>query len=96
VARQFWIYLLASESGTLYLGVTGDLVRRVYEHTHKLVPGFSARYNVTKLVWFEAFPDARTAIAREKQVKHWRREKKEALIRSVNPGWRDLGPDIGL
>jgi len=87
---------MASKSGTLYLGVTGNLLKRVYEHRHKLVPGFSARYDTTKLVWFEAFDDARTAIAREKQVKRWRREKKEALIRTMNPGWRDLSADIGL
>ena len=87
---------MASESGTLYLGVTGDLVRRVYEHKHKLVPGFSSRYGTTRLVWFEELPDPATAIAREKQMKNWRRAKKEALIRQMNPGWRDLGPRIGL
>ncbi len=87
---------MASRTGTLYLGVTADLRRRVYEHKHKLIPGFTARYNINRLVWYEVYEDPVNAITREKQIKRWRREKKEALIRQMNPGWRDLSPDIGV
>ncbi|MEO0023403.1 MAG: GIY-YIG nuclease family protein [candidate division WOR-3 bacterium] len=96
MSRQFYVYLMASRTGTLYLGVTADLRRRVYEHKHKLIPGFTARYNINRLVWYEVYEDPVNAITREKQIKRWRREKKEALIRQMNPGWRDLSPDIGV
>ncbi|MEO0022230.1 MAG: GIY-YIG nuclease family protein [candidate division WOR-3 bacterium] len=96
MSRQFYVYLMASRTGTLYLGVTADLRRRVYEHKHKLIPGFTARYNINRLVWYEVYEDPVNAITREKQNKRWRREKKEALIRQMNPGWRDLSPDIGV
>jgi putative endonuclease len=72
------------------LGITNNLERRVYEHKMKLVPGFTARYNITRLVYAETFPNPRMAIEREKQLKGWRREKKVALIESENPGWKDL------
>jgi putative endonuclease len=81
---------MASQSCTLYVGVTRDLERRVYEHKHKLVPGFTSKYNINRLVYFEATSDVKAAIAREKQIKGWVRDKKVALIRSVNPDWRDL------
>jgi putative endonuclease len=91
--RQYYIYIMTNRSGTLYTGVTNDLARRVYEHRNKLIPGFTAKYNITKLVYFEAIDDVRTAIAREKQIKGWLRAKKVALIESVNPSWDDLSVD---
>jgi len=87
---EYCVYILASRSGTLYVGVTNNLLRRVYEHKHKLVPGFTKRYNIDRLVYYEATPDVRAAIAREKQIKPWRREKKVALIESKNRDWHDL------
>ena len=91
--HQYFVYIMANVSGTLYTGMTGNLERRVAEHKQKLVPGFTARYNITRLVWFESTPDVKSAIAREKQIKGWLRAKKVALIESVNPQWRDLSED---
>jgi putative endonuclease len=88
--KQFYVYILASRSRVLYTGMTSDLKRRVYEHTHKLTPGFTSRYNVNRLVYYEVTADVKAAIAREKQIKGWLREKKIALIESVNPAWSDL------
>ena len=91
----YYVYLLASRKhGTLYLGITRDLVRRVYEHKTKAVPGFSARYGVDRLVWFEVYDDPQTAIAREKELKKWRRDWKIRLIEQDNPDWHDLYPEI--
>ena len=90
--KTYCVYIMASESGVLYIGVTNDLERRVIEHKKKRVPGFSARYNVQKLVYFESFGNVRDAIAREKQLKGWLRKRKVALIESVNPHWNDLSP----
>ena len=87
-------YLMGSASGVLYLGVTNDLERRVIEHKTKVNVGFSSRYNTVKLVYFEAFGDVREAIAREKQLKGWSREKKKKLIRETNPMWRNLLEDL--
>jgi putative endonuclease len=88
-----YVYLLASKKhGTLYLGVTNDIVRRVYEHRTKSVKGFTSRYGVDKLVWFEMSDDALTAIAREKELKKWRRDWKIRLIEEQNPEWVDLYP----
>jgi len=87
----YYVYLLASKKhGTLYLGVTNDLVRRVHEHRTKAVAGFTKRYDVDKLVWFEIYDDALTAIAREKELKKWRRDWKIRLIEESNPEWVDL------
>jgi putative endonuclease len=88
--RQYYVYILASAADTLYIGVTNDLHRRIYEHQHKLVPGFTSKYNVTRLVYFEETPDPQAAIAREKQLKGWTRAKKRTLIEQTNPGWIDL------
>ncbi len=88
--RTYYFYLMASASRVLYAGVTNDLQRRVWEHKKKVVPGFSRRYNVVELVYFEVYGDIRAAIEREKQVKGWLRKKKIALIQSVNPQWSDL------
>ncbi len=90
-SRQFYLYILASRRhGTLYIGVTSDLVRRIYEHRIKAVPGFTRQYGIDRLVYFEIFDDPTSAIAREKQVKQWRRDWKVALIEAENPDWRDL------
>ena len=88
--RTYWVYIMTNRSRTLYIGVTGDLSRRVYEHRHRLVPGFTSRYNIDHLVHAESFSEARDAIAREKQLKGWVRAKKLALISESNPEWRDL------
>ena len=88
---SFYVYLLASRRhGTLYLGMTNDLVRRVHEHKSKSVPGFTRRYGVDRLVWFEIYDDPATAISREKELKKWRRDWKIRLIEEQNPDWRDL------
>jgi putative endonuclease len=81
---------MSSRSGTLYTGVTGDLRRRVYEHKEKLIPGFTEKYNIDRLVWFQETNDVLAAIEYEKRIKGWRREKKIALIEEKNPGWEDL------
>ncbi|HKA80379.1 MAG TPA: GIY-YIG nuclease family protein [Xanthobacteraceae bacterium] len=89
--EQFYVYILASRKhGTLYIGVTNDIVRRVHEHKLKFVKGFSAKYGVDKLVYFEIFDDPTSAISREKQLKKWHRGWKLDLIESRNPGWVDL------
>ncbi len=90
----YHIYIMASASGVLYTGVTSHLESRVAQHKQKLFPGFSATYNTTKLVYFEPFSDVCNAIAREKQLKRWRREKKVFLIERANPAWRDLSADF--
>jgi putative endonuclease len=92
---SFYVYILASRRyGTLYLGVTNDLVRRVYEHKTKAVPGFTGRYGVDRLVWYETYDEPVPAIAREKELKKWRRDWKIHLIEEQNPEWRDLYPTI--
>ncbi|NPV19657.1 GIY-YIG nuclease family protein [Bradyrhizobium aeschynomenes] len=91
----YYVYLLASKKhGTLYLGVTNDLVRRVNEHRTKAAPGFTSRYDIGKLVWFETYDDPITAISREKELKKWRRDWKIRLIEEQNPNWDDLYPGI--
>ncbi|HKM83157.1 MAG TPA: GIY-YIG nuclease family protein [Candidatus Acidoferrum sp.] len=90
----YHVYILASASGVLYTGVTNCLERRVAQHKAKLCPGFTAAYDVTRLVYFEPFTDVRAAISREKQIKNWRREKKLVLIRALNPAFRDLSADF--
>ena len=91
--KNYYVYIMASKSRTLYTGVTNNLVRRVYEHKQKLIPGFTKKYNIARLVYCETFPDVRAAIAREKQIKGWLRAKKIALIESLNPDWKDLSAD---
>jgi putative endonuclease len=86
----YYVYMMTNQSGTLYTGVTNNVVRRVYEHKHKLVSGFTSKYNITQLVYYEETNDVQAALAREKQIKGWLRERKIALIKSVNPGWLDL------
>jgi putative endonuclease len=94
VAREkvFHVYMLAAESGVLYLGMTNDLMRRMCEHRTGKGDAFSFRYKTFKLVWFEPYGRPAPAIEREKQIKRWRREKKVRLIEVSNPNWRDLSP----
>jgi putative endonuclease len=93
--RYYYVYILASRiGGTLYIGVTNDLVRRVYEHKSKFVSGFTSKYDVYRLVYYEQFEDVEAAIHREKRLKKWKREWKIALIERVNPNWADLYPSI--
>ena len=87
---QYYVYIMSNATRTLYIGVTNDLVRRVYEHRQKTVPGFTRKYNVTWLVYYETSGDVEAAIAREKQLKGWRRSKKIGLIEALNPRWKDL------
>lgn len=94
--KEFFIYMMASRSGVLYIGVTSNLQKRVYEHRNGLVEGFTKRYEVKQLVYWESAPDAISALQREKQLKQWRREKKVKLIEAMNPSWRDLSEEIGL
>ena len=88
--KDYYVYIMSNVSRTLYVGVTNDLLRRVYEHKQTLSHGFTSKYNLTLLVYFEATPDILAAIAREKQIKGWLRAKKVSLIESVNPEWLDL------
>jgi putative endonuclease len=91
VADQYYIYILASKrNGTLYVGVTSDLVKRVYEHKNNLVEGFTKKYYVHKLVYYEVTDNVNSAIVREKQIKKWKRSWKIELIERMNPDWRDL------
>lgn len=88
--NQYYVYIMTNRSKTLYTGVTNDLMRRVYEHKNKMIDGFTKKYNIINLVYYEETNDIQTAIAREKQIKGWLRGKKIALIESVNPKWNDL------
>ena len=91
--KQYYVYIMTNRSLTLYTGITNNLQRRMYEHKHHLVVGFTSKYNITRLVYFEETPDAYAAIVREKQIKGWLRAKKIALIESMNPEWRDLSEE---
>ncbi|WP_432259286.1 GIY-YIG nuclease family protein [Cupriavidus sp. TMH.W2] len=95
--KTFYVYLLASDrNGTLYLGVTSDLIRRVWEHKNDFVKGFSQKHGVHRLVWFETHESADAAITREKQIKKWNRSWKVRLIEGMNPYWNDLYPTIAV
>ena len=91
--NDYYVYIITNNSGTLYTGVTNDLQRRIFEHKHKLGGDFSKRYNLTRLIYYEMTNDVNAAIAREKQIKGWRKAKKLTLINSINPNWRDLSED---
>ncbi len=91
--KDYYIYIMTNKSRTLYTGVTGNLVKRVFEHKQKLVPGFTTKYNITKLVYYDTTNSIEAAIAREKQIKGWLRRKKIALIERENPEWKDLSED---
>ena len=91
----YYVYILASrKDGAIYIGVTNDIVRRIYEHRIKAVPGFTSKYNITRLVWFEIYDDPISAISREKELKKWKRAWKIQLIESQNPQWDDLYESI--
>lgn len=90
---RYYVYIMASYRRVLYTGVTNNLERRVYEHKHGLLPGFTSKYQVNRLVYFEETPDVYAALEREKQLKGWLRSKKIALIEAANPDWRDLSAE---
>ncbi len=91
--KRYFVYIMSSLTGTLYTGMTNNLERRVFEHKQKSFPGFSTKYNVTRLAYYEETDDVQAAIAREKEIKGWRRSKKIDLIKRVNPKWEDLAAD---
>lgn len=93
MGQEYYVYIMTNKSRTLYTGVTNNLMRRVYEHKNKLVKGFTSRYNIQFLVYYESTPSIHVALEREKQIKGWLRAKKIALIDSMNPTWRDLTSD---
>jgi len=93
MVRDFHVYVMSNRTHVLYIGVTNDLQRRVYEHKSRAEAGFTNRYHLNRLVYLEHYDDAVTAIAREKQLKGWRRERKIALVESSNPKWSDLSRD---
>jgi len=90
VMKEYYAYIMSNQSKTLYTGVTNDLERRVREHKLKIKDGFTKRYNVTQLVWFDRFDDVTQAIESEKRIKRWRRSKKITMIEKNNPHWEDL------
>lgn len=93
--KQFYVYMLTSRiGGTIYIGVTSRLIARIWEHREGVVPGFTKRYHVHRLVWFEEHHTAESAIRREKQLKEWRRAWKVKLIQELNPNWDDLYPAL--
>ena len=92
--KTYYAYIMASKSRVLYAGVTNNLVRRTAEHRERLKPGFTSRYGIHQLVYFEVFGEIRAAIAREKQIKGWSGAKKLSLIKSFNPQWKDLSAEL--
>ncbi|NTW30892.1 MAG: GIY-YIG nuclease family protein [Candidatus Moranbacteria bacterium] len=94
VYESILVYILSSINRTLYIGVTGNLKRRIWEHKNKVVPGFTERYNVDRLVYYEQTENVHSALEREKQLKKWRRDKKTFLIEKENPLWEDLYPTL--
>mgnify|MGYP001550921834 CR=1 FL=1 len=92
--NAYYVYILSSPTGTLYIGFTNDLIRRIYEHREKLVDGFTKRYNIYRLIYYEEYGDVNEARDREKQLKGWRRKKKLNLIRKMNPKFIDLYDEI--
>lgn len=93
--KRYFVYILASQKyGTLYIGVTSDIAKRIYEHKSKIIPGFTSLYNVTQLVHLEEYVDIITAISREKQLKRWKRQYKIDLINQNNPTWVDLSENL--
>ena len=91
--KTYYVYIMSSKTCTLYTGITNNIKKRVYEHKKHLIPGFTDKYSVERLVYVETFGDALSEIAREKQIKRWRREKKVAIIDATNPRWTDLAAD---
>ena len=93
--RTYYVYILTSNSGTLYTGITNSIFHRTLQHKHKETSGFTSKYDVTRLVYYEVFNDVHAAIRREKEIKGWTRKKKIALIESMNPKWEDLATGWG-
>ena len=93
MSKEYYVYIMTNKSRTLYTGVTNDLTRRIHEHKNKLVKGFTSKYNIQYLVFYESTTDIHAAIAREKQIKGWLKSKKIALIDSINPTWKDLSEE---
>lgn len=93
MSKEYYVYIMTNKSRTLYIGVTNNLMRRVDEHKKKLVSGFTSRYNIQFLVYYESTPSIHEALVREKQIKGWLRAKKIALIKSMNPEWKDLSEE---
>ncbi len=91
--KNYYVYIMTNHSGTLYTGVTNNLERRVYQHKQKVFEGFTKKYNIDRLVYFEHTHDVRVAILREKEIKGWLRQKKIKLIETMNPEWNDLSKD---
>ena len=95
-SKQYYVYILTNwNNKVMYVGMTNNLERRMHEHRHKLVQGFTAKYNVHKLVYYEETQDVHAALAREKEIKKWRREKKNLLVQGSNPTWQDLSEGRG-
>ena len=93
--KQYYIYFITNwTSEIIYTGVTSNLQKRIYEHKYKVVKGFSRQYKLSKLVYYEIFDDPENAILREKQIKKWRRDKKDFLVNQMNPEWRDLYDEL--
>ena len=93
MSKEYYVYIMTNKSRILYTGVTNNLIRRVYEHKNKLAAGFTSKYNIQFLVYYEMTTDVHAALAREKQIKGWLRAKKIALINSMNPSWKDLSEE---
>jgi putative endonuclease len=93
MSKEYYVYIMTSKSRPLYTGVTNNLMRRVYEHKNKLIPGFTSKDNIRILVYYETTPNVHAALKREKQIKGWLRAKKIALIESINPQWNDLSKE---
>jgi putative endonuclease len=94
MVKQYFVYIMANDTNTVtYTGVTNDLLRRIYEHKNKLIKGFTAKYNINKLVYYEMGESIESCILREKQIKSWSRKAKVALINKMNPDWRDLSEE---
>ncbi len=94
--KRYYVYLLTNwNNNVMYVGMTNNLERRLYEHKNKLVKGFSSKYNLNKLVYFEETSEVRSALEREKEIKKWRREKKNSLVKGMNPEWKDLSKEWG-
>lgn len=95
--HNYFVYIISNwNNNVIYVGMTNSLARRIYEHKNKLIDGFSKKYNLTKLVYFEHTHDVNAAIKREKEIKKWRREKKNNLIETLNPSWNDLSEDLDM
>ena len=93
MSKEYYVYIMTNRSRTLYTGVTNNLMRRVYEHKNKLIPGFTSKYNIKILVYYETTSSVHVPLAREKQIKGWVRAKKIALVESLNPQWKDLSKE---